>query len=104
MDIKNSEVRVDIPVPQKSSRVLAVFTLLFMFPKLIFLIPHFIILWALGIVLFVLTVFAQFAVVITGTYPEKMHHFVVGIFRWQLRVNAYLLGLRDEYPPFTLEN
>jgi hypothetical protein len=30
-----------------------------------------------------------------------MHRFVVGVDRWQLRVQCFYLGLRDEYPPFS---
>lgn len=96
-------VQVIINVPEKSSRLLAVLTLLFMLPKLILLIPHLIVLWVLGIAMFAVAVFGQIVVLFTGKYPAQMHNFVVGVFRWRMRVNAYAFGLRDEYPPFTLE-
>ena len=32
-----------------------------------------------------------------------MRDFVVGVMRWGTRVNAYLLLLTDEYPPFRLD-
>jgi hypothetical protein len=32
-----------------------------------------------------------------------MYRFAVGVLRWNTRVEAYLLLLHDEYPPFALE-
>ncbi len=102
--IVNNLVQVIIPAPEKSSRLLAVATLFFFIPKMILIIPHIIVLHLLGIVAFVFTVIGQIAVIINGKYPDNIHKIVVGILRWQVRVNAYALGLRDEYPPFTLDN
>ena len=48
----------------------------------------------------VVTLIAWFAILFTGKYPRGMFDFVVGLFRWQMRVNAYLLLLTDAYPPF----
>lgn len=44
---------------------------------------------------------AWFVVLFTGKYPENMFNFVVGTFRWNARLNNYLLFYYDEYPPFT---
>ena len=66
-------------------------------------IPHFILLWALGVAWAVVTVIAWFSILIFGTYPEPLSRFSVGVFRWGTRVEAYVLLLRDEYPPFSLE-
>lgn len=103
METNNKQVKFIVPVPEKSSRLLAALTLLFLFPKAVLLIPHLIILWALGIAMVVVAILGQVVVLFTGKYPEQMHHFVVGTLRWRMRVTAYLVGLRDEYPPFTLE-
>jgi hypothetical protein len=46
---------------------------------------------------------AFFAVLFTGTYPEGMRTYLIGVNRWTLRVVAYAGLLRDEYPPFSLE-
>lgn len=70
--------------------------------RLIYVIPHAIILWALGIAWFVTSVIAWFSILINGTYPEGLYNFGVGVFRWSLRVEAYMLLLVDEYPPFSL--
>ena len=99
---EKNAVELTIPAPEKSSRLLAALTLLFLVPKLILLIPHLIVLWFLRIAAFFAGVFGQLVVLFTGVYPVKVHAFVVGVLRWQTRVMAYAFGLRDEYPPFTL--
>jgi len=53
--------------------------------------------------LFLLVVFAAFALLFTGAYPRGMFDFVMGLNRWVYRVIAYVTLLRDEYPPFRLE-
>jgi len=40
--------------------------------------------------------------VLTGDYPQGLWDFGVGTMRWMLRVQAYMLLLVDEYPPFSL--
>jgi hypothetical protein len=41
-------------------------------------------------------------ILLTGEYPETLYGFAIGVFAWSVRVEAYMLLLRDEYPPFTL--
>jgi Domain of unknown function (DUF4389) len=66
-------------------------------------IPHYIILIALFICAFVVTVVAWFAILFTGRYPRGLFEFVVGVGRWQNRVWAYAFILStDRYPPFQL--
>ena len=48
------------------------------------------------------TIAAWFIIVITGAYPQGLYEFGVGALRWRLRVEAYLLLMVDEYPPFSL--
>ena len=66
-------------------------------------LPHFIVLWALGIGWAVVTCIAWFSILIFGAYPEPLYRFSSGVLRWGTRVEAYMLLLRDEYPPFSLE-
>lgn len=70
--------------------------------RLFLAIPHFI---ALIVVLFawwVTTIVAWFAILITGAYPQGLYTFGVGALGWLLRVQAYVLLMVDEYPPFSL--
>ncbi len=71
--------------------------------KIITSIPHIIILIFLFLAAFVVIVIAWFAILFTGRYPQGLHTFVAGVFRWSLRVQAYFLSLTDDYPPFSLE-
>ena len=95
-------VSLEITRPERSSRLLALATLLFFIPKAILLIPHFFVLYFVGIAALVVGIIAQFAVLFTGKYPVGMHDFVTASLRWQARVNAYTFGLVDKYPPFSL--
>lgn len=65
-------------------------------------IPHIIAVWALGVAWCLTTIVAWFAILFTGAYPARLYDFGVGVLRWNTRVEAYLLLLRDEYPPFSL--
>ena len=70
----------------------------------IMLIPHFIALWALGIVVGLLTFVTWIPVLTTGRYAGWAYQFVGGNIRWQNRVMAYLLLMTGPYPPFRLED
>ncbi len=70
--------------------------------KLITSIPHFIILSFLGVGALLVTILAWFFILFAGRYPRGMFDYVAGVVRWSTRVNAYLLSLTDEYPPFNL--
>lgn len=71
--------------------------------KWLLAIPHYIILFFLGIGAFFAVVIAWFAILFTGRYPKGLFDFVVGVGRWALRVYAYaFLLVTDRYPPFSL--
>ena len=72
------------------------------FFRLILAFPHFIVLFLIFIAWCFTTVLAWFAILFTGAYPAGMYDFAVGSLRWLVRVEAYLLLLVDEYPPFSL--
>jgi len=69
--------------------------------KWLLAIPHYIVLFFLAIAAWVVTIIAWFAILFTGRYPKDMFDFVVGVFRWSLRVTAYAFLLTtDCYPPY----
>ncbi len=71
--------------------------------KWLLALPHYIILFCLGIVAIVAGIAAWFAILATGRYPQGLFDFIVGVGRWSLRVNAYaFLLVTDRYPPFSL--
>ncbi len=71
--------------------------------KWLLAIPHYIVLFFLGIGAIVAIIIAWFAILFTGKYPRGLFDFVVGVLRWSNRVTGYAFVLvTDEYPPFTL--
>jgi hypothetical protein len=65
-------------------------------------IPHFIVLFFLGIAAFVLWFVVQWVILFAATFPRGIWDVVAGYVRWYTRVTAYALGLVDAYPPFTM--
>lgn len=94
-------LRLDAPYPPTSSRLLN-FPFLALVIKSILLIPHLLVLTFLFIAELIIVFIALFAVLFSGAFPEGMHRFVVGVNRWSARVSAYLFGVTDKYPPFSL--
>jgi hypothetical protein len=65
-------------------------------------LPHYLVLFALVIGSFFAVVIGMFAVLFTGEYPQGIRDYVVGVFRYGLRVESYVGLLTDVYPPFQL--
>jgi hypothetical protein len=73
-----------------------------LFVKLVILIPHFLILYILGLAVAVLQWVLWIPVLFTGRFPAWGYGLVAGHVRWYTRVTAYILGVTDQYPPFAL--
>jgi hypothetical protein len=92
-------IRLDVPYPDAPRELNRWLPLV----KWLLAIPHYIVLWFLGIAVFVTVIIAWFAILFTGTYPRGIFDFVVGVMRWSNRVIAYAFMLvTDRYPPFSL--
>ena len=71
--------------------------------KWLLAIPHYIVLFFLGIAAFVVVTVVWFAILFTGRYPRGLFDFVEGVIRWYNRVVAYAgVLVTDRYPPFRL--
>lgn len=64
-------------------------------------IPHFVVLWALGIVSSVVAIVSWFVVIITGKMPRGLAGLQEMYLRYYNRVYAYAGFLLDDYPPFS---
>ncbi len=65
-------------------------------------IPHFIALAFVTLAWWMTTVVAWVLILLTRRYPQGLYDFGVGALRWLIRVEAYMLLLVDDYPPFSL--
>ena len=90
---------VKAAVPQ--SRLLALAGILLIRSLLAF--PHIFILGWLTVGTLFLTWFGYLMILITGALPLSLHYYFIGFHRWWARAWAWIAGLTDEYPPFTLK-
>ena len=106
--------RLDVPYPEHLSRGLV------LVKSWLLAIPHYMVLtvlignwgwtsggdhwatWGLSLNA-VLVLIAAVILLFTGRYPRDIFGIVLGINRWALRVAAYVMLMRDEYPPFRLD-
>jgi hypothetical protein len=65
-------------------------------------IPHFVVLLGLIVAALFVVLAGFFAVVFSGKYPVGLRNFLVGVARYNLRLQAYVGLLNDQYPPFAL--
>ena len=70
--------------------------------KWLLVIPHAIVLGLLAVIAQVAVVPLALGVLVLGRYPRPLFDFLVGVGRWNARVNAYMTFLVDRYPPFSL--
>mgnify|MGYP001106027105 CR=1 FL=1 len=96
---EDQAVHIEIPYPDVEQDLNRYLPLV----KWFLAIPHYIGLTFLIIGVFVAWIIAWFAILFTGRYPRGLFDYMVGVSRWGLRVEAYMLLLTtDEYPPFSL--
>ncbi len=97
---EDQAVHIDIPYPDVKKELVNWMPLV----KWFLAIPHIIILCFLYIAVIFCTILAWIIILFTANYPKNLFTFVVGVIRWTLRVNAYVILLTtDIYPPFSLK-
>jgi hypothetical protein len=72
--------------------------------KWLLLIPHWVVLFFIWIGAFFAVVAAFFVVLFTGKYPEGIHGFLTGTYRWTARATGYAFLMTDRYPPFSFDH
>jgi len=98
---EEQSVHIEIPYPDAKKELNRWLPLV----KWLLAIPHWFILFFLWIAVIVCVAIAWFAILFTGRYPRGLFDFVVGVYRWSLRVDTYTLLLTtDHYPPFALND
>ena len=96
---EDQAVHIEIPYPDVTKDLNRWLPLV----KWFLAIPHYIVLAFLWIAAFICVVIAWFAILFTSRYPSGLFDFVVGVYRWSLRVAAYAILLTtDRYPLFSL--
>jgi hypothetical protein len=66
-------------------------------------VPHWLVLYVIGLVAEVVAFVAWFAILFTGKLPAGMANLIALAVRYQNRVLAYVQFMREEYPPFTYD-
>ena len=66
--------------------------------RLVLLLPHYFVLYSVGILVFAAQLVIWVWVLFGSGYPAWARRLVGGYLRWSTRVNAYFLGLTDRYP------
>jgi hypothetical protein len=95
----HQSVHLDYPYPDAAADLNRWLPLV----KWLLAIPHYIVLFFLGIAALAVVIVAWFAILFTGRYPRGLFDFVEGVIRWNNRVIGYALTLvTDAYPPFQL--
>jgi len=99
LDSKDENITFEMEYPESLSRgnllLRAFFGIFYV------IIPHMFILYIRLIGVYVVVFIAWWAVLITGKYPKGMFDFVVGTFRWAMRLGLYMGNMTDTYPAFT---
>ncbi|MFJ2740804.1 DUF4389 domain-containing protein [Streptomyces sp. NPDC087440] len=83
---------VPAPAPQRRWTVLV---------RWLLLIPQFVVVWALGVAAFFVTVVGWFAALFTGRLPDGIFRFLGSVLAYTTRVHAGAALLVDSYPPFS---
>jgi hypothetical protein len=90
-------VLVAVLPPQPQSRVSVLF-------RLLLAIPHYIVLYFIGIAAVVVAFLGWWGALFTGQLPQFAVTFLSGYLRWSTRLSGYTALLTDTYPPFSFDD
>lgn len=99
LNAEDDAVTLEIPYPESLSRGQLILRSLF--GMYYIFIPHMFVLYFRMIAMSFVMFIAWWIVLFTGKYPEGMHKFNVGTFRWYMRVIIIMMNMTDKYPPFS---
>ncbi|THA83381.1 DUF4389 domain-containing protein [Streptomyces sp. A0592] len=113
-DVPEYRVRVDVAYPERLSRWLVLVKWLLVIPQLLVIGVLATSSWTTyryiddynpftGLI-GLLSLVAVVILACTGRYPRGLFDFLMGLFRWTLRVLAYASLMTDKYPPFRLDS
>ncbi|MET8628724.1 DUF4389 domain-containing protein [Kitasatospora sp. NPDC004669] len=68
--------------------------------RALLLIPQFVVVWALSVVAFFVTVIGWFGALVLGRLPGFVADYLTAFVPYETRVTAYLMLTVDRYPPF----
>lgn len=94
-------VRVEIDPDQQVANLWGI-PVLGLWIRSFFLIPHFIVLWFVGIAVGFAVLVSWIPVLLNGRMASWGYTILGGYLRWTARVILYLLMVTDRYPPFAL--
>ena len=102
-DAKRSDypVSVEFIIPAHNGRFWAM-PLVGVLARVLVLIPHLIVMLLVSMLVGLAMMILWISVLFAGRYPRWGYALVGGWLQWQTRVNAFFLGLTDEYPPSRL--
>ncbi|MFJ9950035.1 DUF4389 domain-containing protein [Kitasatospora sp. NPDC091207] len=84
---------LDMPPPGLQNRLTVLV-------RILLLIPQLVVVWALSVVAFFVTVIGWFGALFLGRLPDFAADYLSGFVPYETRVNAYLMLTHDCYPPF----
>ncbi len=90
-------IRLDVSTDNKVARWRV-------FVQWILAIPHFIIMYFLGIASYAVAIINWFAILFTGKAPEGLYNFQVMVLRYGVRTYGYAGLLTEEFPAFDFES
>ena len=86
-------LNLDVASPPQVARWRALVNVVLVIPSVLWL-------FVLTLGVAVVSVLGWFAILLTGRLPDSWSDYIMGVLRYQWRVNAYLFWLTDRYPDF----